>query len=1135
MSKYCAIKNATNAYIRSNGRQEITGNILNSVLVATIDSLGKFFQFGGLATPDTDPGSDLDQNVAYIAGTEGIYSHLGNVSIEYGEIAVILFDGEWAKHTVCIVPAKVSDLVNDAGYITAAVADLLWYYTKQETDNLFYNKDEIATILTRYYDREEVDSIVDAMTGQSYIVSWEGNSAPDVTKIPDGVQVTWDGTVYSGTLAASDETLRNIYLVKNGGGYDEYITTRDSVYSWINIGTTAIDLSEYATKEEFDALKVYSDPVIDVNLTERAVNPSTLPVRNYIINADGEYGTSTSYKHSLVAVRPGQVLKVTANSEYSSYVSFLKTNAAPVAGGVPDFCDSWSHIYRVAVPSSQSQSFIAPSDAGYMYVYRGAQSTYPYTPSAISVYTTAFDNTIDTLSHATDENFIGTKILGDAVFEGGAYEKEVVDLASVPDQDLYILADNSFHSTGLHGMVYAKPGDVFKVVGGGGHVAFVSSISAPNDGSATNEIESMVLDAGKVYFLRAPAGAVGFLFNKMEGENAVNPSSIVRYFVEEDADFRMMNCSRFSASAGFLTYAAYNRTRNSLVKVKAGHTYFLNLTADTVTMTVRFIESIPYIGCPCETVTLTTYSTTVGVTHTITVTPVKDGYYLIRADKTGGPTLTVDVTDADGYTGADTTEMLSVETTRDFWRQNLYAHTLISRRIDGENGLYATSTAYKHILLPVTEGQYVKVLKGTNNARIAWYTEEDTPVSYGRPPYVAGTGLIVTEGGVFRVPATAKYLYVYAGDSSYTYWPSYIGVSVDYANMPDIVKENDFLRTQRILEQLVSTTRNENDANEKPLVLLHYSDIHGRKSCQNRINDFREYFKEYITDTIQTGDLVTSYWNDDSAYGDETDPDNNPCRDILSVIGNHDTASKSGNTFYWHTYQGVPAYNRYIKPYVQYWGVVQPAGAEENGYCFYYKDYPDASIRLVVLDVFDTDAAYKAYQQTWFSEVLEDARLNGYSVIVASHFRIKAEALLTTPFTNPFAAVENPDTSDSNVPYVGIVKDFIDAGGELVCWITGHSHYDAVSRTSEAQGLQVNVCVGNAGRFYSTATVIWETNSMIGVDPNDWKTFDLFNIMAVDTRYKTITLFRIGSNYDKMGRRIETTTIRYKVAEILYP
>ena len=116
MSKYEAIKAATNAYIKTNGRQEITGAILNAVMIATIDSLGRFYQFVGVATPDTDPGT-IDQNIAYLAGTPGTYTHLGGITIDAGELAVIKFDGEWHKEAVATIPAKVSQLENDLGFI----------------------------------------------------------------------------------------------------------------------------------------------------------------------------------------------------------------------------------------------------------------------------------------------------------------------------------------------------------------------------------------------------------------------------------------------------------------------------------------------------------------------------------------------------------------------------------------------------------------------------------------------------------------------------------------------------------------------------------------------------------------------------------------------------------------------------------------------------------------------------------------------------------------------------------------------------------------------------------------------------------------------------------------------------------
>ena len=115
---------------------------------------------------------------------------------------------------------------------------------------------------------------------------------------------------------------------------------------------------------------------------------------------------------------------------------------------------------------------------------------------------------------------------------------------------------------------------------------------------------------------------------------------------------------------------------------------------------------------------------------------------------------------------------------------------------------------------------------------------------------------------------------------------------------------------------------------------------------------------------------------------------------------------------------------------MEYWDVEQPTGADENGYCFYYKDYTTEGIRLVVIDAFDNDETYQATQQAWFADVLASARTSGLAVLVASHFRIKCESLMRSPFTMPFAATENPDSSIFNDPYVPLVKAFIDAGGE---------------------------------------------------------------------------------------------------------
>lgn len=123
MSNYSVVKTATDAYIKRNGRKEITGPILNNILNAIIDSLGKYYQFVGVATPVTNPGSP-DQNVAYIASTEGTYANMGGFTLSSGELAVIKWDGEWVKETILVLPDVAEGNVFIADYGVTSLADV---------------------------------------------------------------------------------------------------------------------------------------------------------------------------------------------------------------------------------------------------------------------------------------------------------------------------------------------------------------------------------------------------------------------------------------------------------------------------------------------------------------------------------------------------------------------------------------------------------------------------------------------------------------------------------------------------------------------------------------------------------------------------------------------------------------------------------------------------------------------------------------------------------------------------------------------------------------------------------------------------------------------------------------------------
>lgn len=98
MAKYATLKAAIVAAIKQNGNNEITGNLLQQQLLAMVNSLGVGYQYVGIATPETNPGTP-DQNVFYLASTAGTYVNFDSVVLADGEIAILKYNGAWSKES----------------------------------------------------------------------------------------------------------------------------------------------------------------------------------------------------------------------------------------------------------------------------------------------------------------------------------------------------------------------------------------------------------------------------------------------------------------------------------------------------------------------------------------------------------------------------------------------------------------------------------------------------------------------------------------------------------------------------------------------------------------------------------------------------------------------------------------------------------------------------------------------------------------------------------------------------------------------------------------------------------------------------------------------------------------------------
>lgn len=96
MANYQALKTAIQQVVKTNGNNEITGALLQQSMLSMINSLGTGYQFIGVATPSTNPGTP-DQNVFYLASTAGTYSNFNSLSLSENEVAILKYNGQWTK------------------------------------------------------------------------------------------------------------------------------------------------------------------------------------------------------------------------------------------------------------------------------------------------------------------------------------------------------------------------------------------------------------------------------------------------------------------------------------------------------------------------------------------------------------------------------------------------------------------------------------------------------------------------------------------------------------------------------------------------------------------------------------------------------------------------------------------------------------------------------------------------------------------------------------------------------------------------------------------------------------------------------------------------------------------------------
>lgn len=314
--------------------------------------------------------------------------------------------------------------------------------------------------------------------------------------------------------------------------------------------------------------------------------------------------------------------------------------------------------------------------------------------------------------------------------------------------------------------------------------------------------------------------------------------------------------------------------------------------------------------------------------------------------------------------------------------------------------------------------------------------------------------------------------------------------------------------------------------------LLCFSDVHLVKEHLEEIAEFYNLYKSHsasfihyggvpqtpnnftisnIDDALHLGDSVGAYYTAPFDLWDILPT-------ALNVIGNHDTYIKDSPRF---VMPDKDKYATYFKKYIKKWNVVQPENAEEEGKCYWYKDY-NKDVRVIAIDC---NIAKSKPQLEWFKKSLEDALKSKLKVVIATHFPPPCDKVLECNFTS-IDYTQNPKKYPEVLgEFVSAIDSFIENGGTFVSWICGHLHHDMVMYAKGSKNKQLVIAMECATDFD------WWTDAdhIKGTSANA-----CWEIISIESISNVIKIARFGNNYDHYLRRKDSFCYNFKEHKLIY-
>ena len=394
MANWNILKSAIAETIKTNGNQEITGQLLQNVLNNIVTSVGENATFAGIATPTTNPGAP-DGPVFYLASTPGTYNNFAGAVIASGISVLEWKNSSWVKHVFFSIDDKPiagsENLVKSGG-------------VKEELDKLGA---EIGNIVLQ----DEIRGYIQKSTGVWMLYENSGHYRIDATYLKgrkitivanpnkdtcfgfvvksnkvQGESPEWcngfdflnDSVVPAGqyreVLVPDDCNYIYIY-----GHYEDTIFAPEIIKSGIAADIVIIDkeienINEEIVTQKQDISEIEEDIISVKNRNKEDVS---FRVGEFIFHSSDDINKSIddnktpnewrkSYYCQLIKTSAGKKYKIIPKpGNYTTYC-FLTTDSM-VSGQMPDFAEGYDKAIRLGGETT----VVAPENAQYLYVYLG--------------------------------------------------------------------------------------------------------------------------------------------------------------------------------------------------------------------------------------------------------------------------------------------------------------------------------------------------------------------------------------------------------------------------------------------------------------------------------------------------------------------------------------------------------------------------------------------------------------------------------------------------------------------------------------------------------------------------------------------------------------------------------------------